>query len=124
MAKAPKNPVEPTTELVKALANILDDAGLAELEYETDDVAIRLSRVSGAAPVAAVAMWRAPHALASCKPIMPVPPAPAVTTTVRFVYLVVFHGAPAGTGVPGAAAVRINEKNDVRPTSGSVAAWW
>ena len=64
MAKAPKNPVEPTTELVKALANILDDAGLAELEYETDDVAIRLSRVSGAAPVAAVAPVAAPAAVA------------------------------------------------------------
>ena len=65
MAKAPKNPVEPTTELVKALANILDDAGLAELEYETDDVAIRLSRVSGAAPVATVAPVTAPAAVAA-----------------------------------------------------------
>lgn len=65
MAKAPKNPVEPTTQLVKALANILDDAGLAELEYETDDVAIRLSRVSGAAPVAAVAPVAAPAAVAA-----------------------------------------------------------
>ena len=65
MAKAPKNPVEPTTELVKALANILDDAGLTELEYETDDVAIRLSRVSGAAPVAAVAPVATPAAVAA-----------------------------------------------------------
>ena len=65
MAKAPKNPVEPTTQLVKALANILDDAGLAELEYETDDVAIRLSRVSGAAPVAAVAPVAASAAVAA-----------------------------------------------------------
>ena len=65
MAKAPKNSVEPTTELVKALANILDDAGLAELEYETDDVAIRLSRVSGTAPVAAVAPVAAPAAVAA-----------------------------------------------------------
>jgi acetyl-CoA carboxylase biotin carboxyl carrier protein len=65
MAKAPKNPVEPATELVKALANILDDAGLAELEYETDDVAIRLSRVSGAAPVAAVAPVAVPAVVAA-----------------------------------------------------------
>ena len=65
MPKAPKNPVEPATELVKALANILDDAGLAELEYETDDVAIRLSRVSGAAPVAALAPVAAPAAVAA-----------------------------------------------------------
>ena len=60
MAKAPKKSVEPNTALVKALADILDNAGLAELEYETDDVAIRLSRVSGAAPVAAVAPVAAP----------------------------------------------------------------
>ena len=38
---------------VKELAGILDQAGLAELEYETDAVAIRLSRVTAAAPVAA-----------------------------------------------------------------------
>ena len=60
MAKAPKKSVEPNTALVKALADILDDAGLAQLEYETDDVAIRLSRVSGAAPVAAFAPVAAP----------------------------------------------------------------
>ncbi|MGB1357641.1 MAG: acetyl-CoA carboxylase biotin carboxyl carrier protein [Candidatus Puniceispirillaceae bacterium] len=71
MAKAPKKSVEPNTALVKALADILDDAGLAELEYETDDVAIRLSRVSGAAPVAAVAPLAAPAPAA-------LPAAPAV----------------------------------------------
>ena len=60
-----RDSVEPATELVKALANILDDAGLAELEYETDDVAIRLSRVSGAAPVAAVAPVAAPAVVAA-----------------------------------------------------------
>ncbi len=55
MAKAPKATNTPDTSLVKALADILDDAGLAELEYETDSVSVRLSRVTGAAPVAAVA---------------------------------------------------------------------
>lgn len=54
MAKAPKKPDELHTSLVKALSEILDNAGLTELEYETDDVAIRLSRVTGATPVAAV----------------------------------------------------------------------
>ena len=38
---------------VKELANILDQAGLAELEYETEAVAIRLSRITNTAPVAA-----------------------------------------------------------------------
>ena len=43
------------TKLVQELADILDKSGLAELEYETDAVAIRLSRVTGAAPVVAPA---------------------------------------------------------------------
>lgn len=56
MAKAPKNDGADNTALVRALADILDDAGLAELEYETEELSVRLSRVTGAtAPVAAVA---------------------------------------------------------------------
>ena len=56
MAKAPKKDGVDNTALVRALADILDDAGLAELEYETEDLSVRLSRVTGAAaPVAAVA---------------------------------------------------------------------
>ena len=43
------------TRLVQELADILDKSGLAELEYETDAVAIRLSRITGAAPVVAAA---------------------------------------------------------------------
>ena len=43
------------TKLVQELADILDKSGLAELEYETDAVAIRLSRVTGTAPVVAAA---------------------------------------------------------------------
>ena len=43
------------TRLVQELADILDKSGLAELEYETDAVAIRLSRVTAAAPVVAAA---------------------------------------------------------------------
>ena len=39
-------------KFIKELANILSDADLAELEYETEAVAIRLSRVSSASPVA------------------------------------------------------------------------
>ena len=41
------------TKLVKELADILDASGLAEIEYETEAVSIRLSRVTGAMPVAA-----------------------------------------------------------------------
>ena len=77
MAKAPKKSVEPNTALVKALADILDDAGLAELEYETDDVAIRLSRLSGAAPAAAVAPVAAPAPAA----LPAAPAAPAADST-------------------------------------------
>ena len=60
MAKAPKSSGAGDTALVKALADILDEAGLAELEYETADLSVRLSRVSGAAPVAPVAAVAAP----------------------------------------------------------------
>ena len=62
MAKAPKSSVAGDTALVKALADILDEAGLAELEYETADLSVRLSRVSGAAPVAPVAAIATPAA--------------------------------------------------------------
>jgi len=62
MANAPKNTASDDTALVKALADILDDAGLAELEYETADLSVRLSRVSGAAPVAPVAAVATPAA--------------------------------------------------------------
>ena len=61
MATTPKKLVAKTAaasneaSFVKELADILDQAGLAELEYETESVTIRLSRVSNAAPVAAVA---------------------------------------------------------------------
>ena len=74
MAKAPKNTASDDTALVKALADILDDAGLAELEYETADLSVRLSRVSGAAPVAPVAA--APVVAAAPAPAAPAP-APA-----------------------------------------------
>ena len=41
-------------KFVKDLADILDKTGLAELEYKTEALAIRLSRRNGAAPVPAV----------------------------------------------------------------------
>jgi acetyl-CoA carboxylase biotin carboxyl carrier protein len=62
MAKAPKSSGAGDTALVKALADILDAAGLAELEYETADLSVRLSRVSGAAHVAPVTAVAAPAA--------------------------------------------------------------
>ena len=64
MAKAPNKSTD-NTALIKALADILDDAGLAELEYETDEVAIRLSRVTSAPPVMAAAPAAAPVAVAA-----------------------------------------------------------
>ena len=71
MATTPKKSTAKTAvasneaSFVKELANILDQAGLAELEYETDAVAIRLSRVTAAATVAAAApVAAAPVAIA------------------------------------------------------------
>jgi len=61
MATTPKKSAAKTAatsneaSFVKELADILDQTGLAELEYETDAVAIRLSRVAATAPVAAAA---------------------------------------------------------------------
>ena len=63
------------TKLVQELADILDQAGLAELEYETEAVAIRLSRVSNTAP--AVAMAAAPAAAVSAASAPAEPAAPA-----------------------------------------------
>ena len=63
--------------LVKDLADILDQSGLVELEYATDDVSIRLSRASGvaapvvSAPVAAPAA--APAAAASAPAVEEAP---------------------------------------------------
>lgn len=62
MTKSPQKSDQANTALVRALADILDDAGLAELEYETDDVAIRLSRVTGTVAAAAVSGGVAPVA--------------------------------------------------------------
>ena len=56
--------------LVRELADILDDAGLVELEYATDDVNIRLSRASGAV-AAPMAVAPAPAAPAAAPPIHP-----------------------------------------------------
>ena len=58
------------TKLVKELADILDASGLAEIEYETEAVSIRLSRVTGAMPVAAVAP---PVAAPAAAPVVEAP---------------------------------------------------
>ena len=66
------------TKLVRELADILDKSGLAELEYETDAVAIRLSRVTGAAPVVAPApVVAAPAAVPASAPAQAEPTAVA-----------------------------------------------
>lgn len=60
MATASKKPaakkatVDDDIKLIKNLADILDEAGLAELEYETETLAVRLSRHSGTVPGTAV----------------------------------------------------------------------
>ena len=60
MATASKKPaakkatLNDEVTLVKNLADILDKAGLAELEYKTETLAVRLSRHSSTAPAPAV----------------------------------------------------------------------
>ena len=87
MATTPKKTAAKTVaasneaSFVKELADILDQAGLAELEYETEAVAIRLSRVTTAAPVAAAApvatapVAAAPAAIAEPAAELPANPA-------------------------------------------------
>ena len=59
MASASKKPAvkkvtsDDKAKFVKDLADILDKFGLAEIEYKTEALAIRLSRLNGAAPVPA-----------------------------------------------------------------------
>ena len=87
MATTPKKSAAKTAatsneaSFVKELADILDQAGLAELEYETEAVAIRLSRVTAAAPVAAAPVAAAPVAAAApaaiAEPVAEIPANPA-----------------------------------------------
>jgi acetyl-CoA carboxylase biotin carboxyl carrier protein len=86
MATTPKKSAAKTAaasneaSFVKELANILDQAGLVELEYETEAVAIRLSRVTAAAPVAAAPVAAAPVAAtpaAIAEPVAELPANPA-----------------------------------------------
>ena len=82
MATTPKKSAAKTAaasneaSFVKELADILDQAGLAELEYETEAVAIRLSRVTTAAPVAAEPVAAATPA-AIAEPMAKLPANPA-----------------------------------------------
>ena len=82
MATTPKKSAAKTAaasneaSFVKELADILDKAGLAELEYETEAVAVRLSRVTSAAPVAAAPIAAAaPAAIAEPAAELPANPA-------------------------------------------------
>ena len=85
MATTPKKSATKTAtasdkaSFVKELADILDQAGLVELEYETEAVAIRLSRVTAAAPVAAAPVAAAPVAatVAIAEPVAEFPANPA-----------------------------------------------
>ena len=56
-------------QLVRELTDILEDAGLVELEYNTENISIRLSRAAAmAAPVAAAPVAAAPAAPAAAAP--------------------------------------------------------
>ena len=63
--------------LVKALAEILNDAGLAELEYETDNVSVHLSKHGVPTVAAAVPAMPAAPAPSSAVPAAPAAPAAA-----------------------------------------------
>ena len=83
MATTPKKSAAKTAaasneaSFVKELADILDQAGLSKLEYETDAVAIRLSRVTAVATVAATAPVAAAAPVAIAEPVAELPANPA-----------------------------------------------
>ena len=83
MATIPKKSAAKTAtasneaSFVKELADILDQAGLVELEYEGEAVAIRLSRVTATAPVAVAPVAAAPVAAAPAAIAEPVAELPA-----------------------------------------------
>lgn len=107
MAKGPKASGANDTALVKALADILDEAGLAELEYETADLSVRLSRVAGAAspaPVAAPVAAPAPAAPAAAPAVTPAEdlaslPGAVTSPMVGTVYVAAEPDAPAFVAV-------------------------
>ena len=58
MAKSPtkgksqtRKPQQSGTELIRSLIEILDEANLSELEYETEKVSVRIARALGGVPV-------------------------------------------------------------------------
>ena len=83
MATTPKKSAAKTAaasneaSFLKELADILDQTGLAELEYETEAVAIRLSRVTTAAPVTAAAPVADAAPAAIAEPVAELPANPA-----------------------------------------------
>ena len=138
MAKSPKASGTSDTALVKALADILDETGLAELEYETADLSVRLSRVAGGATTVPVATpVVAPSATPAAAPVPTATPAddpashPGAVTSpmVGTVYVAPEPDAPAfiavGDGVKKGQTVLIVEAMKVMnpitaPTDGKV----
>ena len=78
------------TQIVKSLVKILEDSGLVELEYETKDVSVRLSK---AGPQAVVSQVAAPAPAAAPAAAAPAAAPPASTES---------DGAGAADDHPGA----------------------
>ena len=67
-------------ELIRELANILNDTDLSEIEVEQDDLRIRVSRAAPPAPVyAAPAPYAVPAAAPAAAPTIAAPAAPAAS---------------------------------------------
>ena len=105
------------TKLVQELADILDKSGLAELEYETDAVAIRLSRVTGAAPVEAAAPAVSAPAAAAPAPARPNLPPRRTQLTIKVLSLRQWSAQfiPPQNPAPLNSYLRVTQSKPVRP---------
>jgi acetyl-CoA carboxylase biotin carboxyl carrier protein len=87
---------EPDAELIRRLAELLNETGLGEIEYAAGDQRIRVARVAAAAPPPVTSVTVAAPAAPAPAPAVPAPPPAGLVASpmVGMVYLAPEPGAP------------------------------
>ncbi len=84
MAKSPNTPPKKTADvaLISSLAAILDERDLTEIEYETDDLSVRLSRAQPVSQVSQVSQvpLAMPAPMPAAAPASPTEPTPSIVS--------------------------------------------